>query len=186
MNALKFFQHYTIFCRFFCVGRHIRESEVYLSTGELLYNVIAVYIIIVLIKTSAELESHYNLLVLSCYLDHFFLSKFQISGTRVWSSTLIILLVVFCLFIFLFQTDRRHGVYIAAYDMQLLLLLLLYYLVSMCRKLFTGNLAITTWSTFYGYLLKLAITSATVGSKHNTIIITTLMQVLDVVTGTSK
>ena len=51
--------------------RHIRESEVYLSTEELLYNVIAVYIITVLIKTSAELESHYNLLVVSCYLDHF-------------------------------------------------------------------------------------------------------------------
>ena len=56
--------------------RHIRESEVYLSTRELLYNVIAVYIITVLIKTSAELESHYNLLVVSCYLDHFF--KFQV------------------------------------------------------------------------------------------------------------
>ena len=34
--------------------------------------------------------------------------------------------------------------------------------------------------------LKLEITSATLGSKHNTIINATLMQVLDVVTGTSK
>ena len=49
--------------------RHIQESEVYISTGELLYIVIAVYIITVLIKTIAGLESHYNLLVVSCYLD---------------------------------------------------------------------------------------------------------------------
>ena len=51
--------------------------------GELLYNVIAVYISTVLIKTSPKFESHYNLLTVSCYLD--------------------------------------HGVYIAAYDMQLFL-----------------------------------------------------------------
>ena len=49
---------------------HIRESEVYLSTGDLLCNVIAVYIIIVVIRTSAQFESHYNLLAVSCYLDH--------------------------------------------------------------------------------------------------------------------
>ena len=54
---------------------YIRESEVYLSTGELLYNVIAVYIITVLIKTSVKFESHYNLLAVSCYL-----SKFQNLG----------------------------------------------------------------------------------------------------------
>ena len=60
---------------------HIRESEIYLIAGELLYNVIAVCIITVLIKTSAELESHYNLLVVSSYLDHFFLRNFQISRT---------------------------------------------------------------------------------------------------------
>ena len=59
---------------------YIRESEVYLSTGELLYNVIAVYIITVLIKTSVKFESHYNLLAVSRYLDHFFLSKFQNLG----------------------------------------------------------------------------------------------------------
>ena len=48
--------------------RHIRKSEVYLTKhgGELLYNVIAVYIITVLIKTS--LESQYNLLVVGAYL----------------------------------------------------------------------------------------------------------------------
>ena len=60
------------------MGRHIRESEVHLSTGELLYNVIAVYVITVLIKTSAELESHYNLLVISCYLAHFFSASFRV------------------------------------------------------------------------------------------------------------
>ena len=48
------------------------------------------------------------------------------------------------------------GVYIAAHDMQLLLLLILYYIVSCSynvenRLLFTGNLAITTWATCYGY-----------------------------------
>ena len=59
---------------------YIRESEVYLSTGELLYNVIAVYIITVLIKTSVQFESHYNLLAVSCYLDHFFLNNFQNVG----------------------------------------------------------------------------------------------------------
>ena len=58
---------------------HIRESEVYLNTGEKLYNVIAVYIITVLIKTSAKFESHYSLsasfkILLS---RPFFLSKFQ-------------------------------------------------------------------------------------------------------------
>ena len=81
-------------CRLFCVERHIRKSKLYLRTGELLYNVIAVYIITVLIKTSAELEFHYNLLVVLILLSRpFFLSKFQISDTRVWSSMLIILLV---------------------------------------------------------------------------------------------
>ena len=59
---------------------HIRESEAYLSMGELLYNVIAVYIITVLIKTRAKFESHYNLLAVT---RPFFLSKFQNSGTRV-------------------------------------------------------------------------------------------------------
>ena len=57
---------------------YIRESEVYLSMGELLYNVIAVYIITVLIKTSVKFESHYNLLAVSCYLDHFFSASFKI------------------------------------------------------------------------------------------------------------
>ena len=41
---------------------HIRESEIHLGTGELLYNVIAVYIITVQIKTSAKFVSNYNLL----------------------------------------------------------------------------------------------------------------------------
>ena len=72
---------------------HIRESEAYLSMGELLYNVIAVYIITVQIKPHAKFESHYNLLAVYYYLDHFLLSKFQNSGTLVWSSMLIILLV---------------------------------------------------------------------------------------------
>ena len=54
---------------------YIRESEVYLSTGELLYNVIAVYIITVVIKTSVKFKSQYNLLAVS-----FFLSKFQNLG----------------------------------------------------------------------------------------------------------
>ena len=44
---------------------HIRENEVYLNMGELLYNVIAVYIITVLIRISAKFESHYNLLAVS-------------------------------------------------------------------------------------------------------------------------
>ena len=48
---------------------HIRESEAYLSMVELLYNVIAVYIIAVLTKTSVKFESHYNLLAISWYLS---------------------------------------------------------------------------------------------------------------------
>ena len=44
----------------------------------MLYNVIAVYIITVLIKTSVKFESHYNLLAVSCYLDHFFPASFKI------------------------------------------------------------------------------------------------------------
>ena len=62
---------------------HIRESEIYLGTGELLYNVIAVYIITVLMKTSEKIVSHYNLIAVSCYLDRFFLIKFQNSSTHV-------------------------------------------------------------------------------------------------------
>ena len=74
---------------------HIRESEIYLGTGELLYNVIAVYIITLLIKPSAKCVSHYHILAVSC------------------------------LFIFtLFQTVQRHGVNIIAYERQSLLLLL--------------------------------------------------------------
>ena len=57
---------------------YIRESEVYLSTGELLYNAMAVYIITVLIKTSVKFESHYNLLAVSCYFDHYFSASFTI------------------------------------------------------------------------------------------------------------
>ena len=57
---------------------HIRESDVYLRTREQLYTVIAVYIITVLIKTSAKFESHYSLLAVSSYLDHFFLASFKI------------------------------------------------------------------------------------------------------------
>ena len=57
---------------------YIRESEVYLSTGELLYNVIAVYIITVLIETSVKFQSHHNLLAVSCYLDHFFSASLKI------------------------------------------------------------------------------------------------------------
>ena len=59
---------------------YIRESDVYVSTGELLYNVIAAYIITVLLKTSVKFESHYNLLAVSCYVDQFFLSKLQNLG----------------------------------------------------------------------------------------------------------
>ena len=84
--------------------------------GELLYNVIAVYLITVLIKTSAKFKSHYNLFAVSCYLDHLFSvsCKIQVLAFEAvyWS---------YCLFIFtLFQTAQRHGVYIAAYDMHLL------------------------------------------------------------------
>ena len=57
---------------------HIRESEVYLSTGEQLYNVMAVYIITVLIKTSVKFESHYNLLAVSWYLNHYLSASFKI------------------------------------------------------------------------------------------------------------
>ena len=72
---------------------HIRESEVYLNMGELLYNIIAVYIITVLITTSAELESHNNLLVVSCYLDHFFSASFKFHAFEAVGPMLIILLV---------------------------------------------------------------------------------------------
>ena len=100
----------------------------YSRKRELLDNVIAVYIITVLIiiKTSAKFESHYNLLAVSCYLDHLFSASFKmqvLAFEAVYCS--------YCLFIFtLFQTVQRHGVYIAAYDMQLLLLL--YYIVPIC------------------------------------------------------
>ena len=56
---------------------HIRESNVYLITREQLYNVIAVYIITVLIRSSAKFESHYSLLAVSSYFDHFFLADRQ-------------------------------------------------------------------------------------------------------------
>ena len=48
-------------------------------------NVIAVYIITVLIRTSAKFESHYNISAVSCYLDHFFSESFkiQVGSTRV-------------------------------------------------------------------------------------------------------
>ena len=62
---------------------HIRESEVYLNMRELLYTVIAIYIITVLIKISAKFESHNNLSAVSRYLSTIFPSKFQNSGTRV-------------------------------------------------------------------------------------------------------
>ena len=70
----------SIICRLSCVEMLVlySRSEVYLSTGDLLYNVIAVYIINVLIKTSLKFEYHYNLLALSCYLDHFFSASFKI------------------------------------------------------------------------------------------------------------
>ena len=69
-----------------------------------------------------KFQSHYNLLI-SCILlswlsllsRPFFLSKFQNSDTHVWSSMLIILLVHIYV-----QTVQRHGVCIAAYDLQLL------------------------------------------------------------------
>ena len=63
---------------------HIRESEVYLNMGELLCNVIAVYIITMLIKISAKFESHYNLLAVSRYIDQFFsvISKFRYSRLK--------------------------------------------------------------------------------------------------------
>ena len=57
---------------------HIRESEVYLNVGELLYNVIAVYIITVLVKISAKFESHYNLLAVSRYLSTIFPQQISI------------------------------------------------------------------------------------------------------------
>ena len=43
-----------------------------------LYNVIAVYIFTVLyIETSAKFESQFNLLAVSCYLDHIFSASFK-------------------------------------------------------------------------------------------------------------
>ena len=51
---------------------HIRKNEVYLSTEDLSYNVIAVYIITLQIKTSAKFESHHNLLAVSRYLSTIF------------------------------------------------------------------------------------------------------------------
>ena len=69
----------------------------------------------------------------------------------------------------LFQTVQIHGVYIAAYDRQLLLLLL-YYLVPICRKctaiyrhLDNNHLIQLLWVFFIH--LKLEITSTTLGSK---------------------
>ena len=96
-------------------------------TRELLYNVIAVYFITVLIKTSVKFV--------------------------------------------LFQPVQRHGVYIAAYDMQLHVLLL-YYLVPICRKLTViyrqlGNNHLIQLLWIVLIHLKLGITSAKLGSKHN-------------------
>ena len=45
--------------------------------GELLYNVIAVYIISVLIQISAKFVSYYNLVAVSRYLYHFFSASFK-------------------------------------------------------------------------------------------------------------
>ena len=111
-------------CRLFCVEKldsySIKWSlPKYWRTGIQCY--CSIYIITVLIKTSAKFESHYSLLAVSHYLDHFFSASFNFQElafeTVCWS---------YCLLIFtLFQTVQRHGVYIAAYDMQLLLLLLL-------------------------------------------------------------
>ena len=70
----------SIIWRMFCVKGlvHIRESEIYLGKGQLLYNVIAVYIITVLIKTSAKCVSHYNLLAISFQI----ISSQQVSKFR--------------------------------------------------------------------------------------------------------
>ena len=109
---------------------HIRESQVYLSMGELLYNVIAVYIITVLIRISATFKSHYNLLAVYRYLSVIFsqqVSKFRYSRLKQYVDH-----IAFS-YLHCSKTVQRHGVYIAAYDMQLLLLL--YYLVPICRKL---------------------------------------------------
>ena len=114
-----------------------------------------------LIKTSAKFVSIYNLLEVFCYLDHFFSESFKIQVLTFEAN---------CLFIFtLFQTVQRHGVYIAAYDRQLLLLLL-YYLVRICRKmtviyryLENNHLIQLLWVFFIH--VKLEITSATLGSK---------------------
>ena len=57
---------------------HIRESVNNLGKGKLLYNVIAVYLITVQIKTSAKFVSHYNLLAVFCYPDHFFSASLKI------------------------------------------------------------------------------------------------------------
>ena len=72
---------------------HIREREFYLSTGELLYCSRPLYFTTELINTSVKFASHYNLLTVSCYLDHFF--QFQHSSTRVEAvcPMLVILLV---------------------------------------------------------------------------------------------
>ena len=77
--------------------------------------------------------------------------------------------------------------------MQLHVLLLLYYLVPICRKLTViyrqlgnNNLIQLLWAVFIH--LKLGITSAKLVQKHNEWPINnaTLMKVLDIVTGTSK
>ena len=74
---------------------YIRESEVYLSTGELLYNVIAVYIITVLIKTSVKFESYYNLLAVSCYLELTIIKIYNIFSVDLSTKSLLVNLLKF-------------------------------------------------------------------------------------------
>ena len=133
--------------------------------GELLYNVIAVYIIIVLIRISAKFEAHYNLLAVSRYISTIFSQQVSISR---YSRLKQYVDLIGCSFT-LFQTVQRHGVYIAAYDMQLLLLL--YYLVPICRK-FTliyrqlGNNHLIQLLLYVFFIhLKVEIMSATLGSR---------------------
>ena len=98
------------------------------------------------------------------------------------------------LFIFtLFQTVQRHEVYIATYDMQILLLYYIVPICSICRKLTViysqlGNNHFIQLLRVFFIHFKLEITSATLRSKYNdySLLLTQPMEVLDVLAATSK
>ena len=149
---------------------HIREREFYLSTGELLYCSRPLYFITELINTSAKFESHYNILTVSCYLDHFF--QFQHSSTRVEAvcPMLVRLLVHFNIVANCSKTWSVHCclryAFIIIISLTIKLVLVPIYTAALAihRKLDYNHLIQFLWVCFIH--LKMEITSVTLGSKR--------------------